>query len=124
MGGIVYITCKALKHKKRSFLLGNSFFLSCLSALLCQGHYAHIGLVLALLAERYRSVNECEQRVVLTHTYILTGVVYRTTLADDDVAGLSELTAEQLDTESLALRLTAVLRTTYTFLVCHSSSVF
>ena len=90
-----------------------------LSRLLCQRHYAHVRLVLTLLAERNRSVNEREQRVVLTHTYILTGVVNRTTLADDDVAGLSELTAEQLDTESLALRLTAVLRTTYTLLVCH-----
>jgi len=45
-------------------------------------------------------------------------------LANDDVARLCELTAEQFDTESLAFRLTAVLRTTYTFLVCHVDSVF
>ena len=62
--------------------------------------------------------------MVFAHTYILTGVVYRTALAYDDVARLCELTAEQFDAESLALRLTAVLRTTYTFLVCQVFSVF
>ena len=109
---------KAPKTKKKSSHR-ELLFLRAFGVLLCQGQNAYIGLVLTLLAERNRSVNEGKQRVVLTHTYILTGVVNRTTLADDDVAGLSELTAEQLDTESLALRLTAVLRTTYTLLVCH-----
>ena len=111
-------TQKGLPNARKPFFLG-----SC-ECLLSQRSNAHVGLVLTLLAERYRSVNEGKQRVVLTHTYVLTCVVNRTTLANDDVAGLSELTTEQLDTESLALRLTAGLRTTYPFLVCHSSSVF
>ena len=89
--------------------------------LLCKRSNAYIALAGCLLSEDNYTINKCEEGVVLAHTNILTGVVYRTTLADDDVAGLSELTTEQLDTESLALRLTAVLRTTYTFFVCHTS---
>jgi hypothetical protein len=41
--------------------------------------------------------------VVLTHTDVLTGIVYSTALANDDVASLSELTTEQLNAQSLAL---------------------
>ena len=63
---------------------------------------------LAFFAERYRSVDQSEERMVLTHAYV--------------VARLGELAAEQFDAESFAFRLTAVLRTTYTFLVCHVSS--
>ena len=62
--------------------------------------------------------------MVFTHAHILTGVMYGTPLAYDDVARLCELTAEQFDAESLAFGLTAVLRTTYTFFVCHDASVF
>ena len=61
--------------------------------------------------------------MILAHAYILAGVVNRAALTDDDVARLCELTAEQFDAESLAFRLTAVLGTTYTFLVCHVFSV-
>ena len=57
--------------------------------------------------------------MVLTHTDVFTGIVYSTALANDDVTSLSELTTEQLNAQSLALSLTTVLRTTYTFLVCH-----
>ena len=77
---------------------------------------------LAFFAERYRSVDQSEERMVLTHADVLTGIVHRAALTDDDVARLGELAAEQFDAESFAFRLTAVLRTTYTFLVCHVSS--
>ena len=50
-------------------------------------------------------------------------IVDSTSLANDDVARLCELTAEQFDAESLAFRLAAVLRTTYTFFVCHVSLI-
>ena len=89
-----------------------------------QGGYAHVGLAFAFLAEGYRAVYQCEEGVIFAHAYVLAGVVYRTALANDDVAGFRELAAEQFDAESFALRLTAVLRTTYTFLVCHVDSVF
>lgn len=92
--------------------------------LLGQRSYADIGATLALLAERHRAVYQSEQGVVLAHTYVLAGVVNSTSLTNDDVASLSELTTEKFYTESLALRLTAVLRTTYTFFVCHVSLIF
>ena len=92
--------------------------------LLAQRGYADIRFSFAFLAELDGSVYESEERVVLAHADILTGIVYRSTLTNDDVARLCELTTEQFDAESLAFLLTAVLRTTYTFLVCHDASVF
>ncbi len=82
---------------------------------------AYIRAIITLLSENYCTINQCEEGVILTHTYILTCVVNSTTLTNDDVACLSKLTTEKLQTESFALRLTAVLRTTYTFFVCHTS---
>ena len=92
--------------------------------LLCQRSHAYIRLARRLLAELDGAVDQCEKRVVLAYAYILTGVVYRASLTNDDVTRLSELTTEKLYTESLALRLTAVLRTTYTFLCAMFLYVF
>ena len=85
-----------------------------LGTLLAQRGNADVGFALALLAELYGSVYECEEGVILAHADVFTGVVDRAALTDDDVARLCELAAEQFDAESLAFRLTAVLRTTYT----------
>ena len=93
------------------------------NALFAQRSYADVRLALALLAESDRTVDQREERMILTHAYVLTGVVNRAALTNDDVARLCELTAEQFDAESLAFRLAAVLRTTYTFLMCHVASV-
>ena len=93
-------------------------------SLLGQRRYADERLALTLLAERYRTVYQCEEGVILTHTHVLAGVVDSTSLTNDDVASLSELTTEKFYAESLALRLTAVLRRTYTFFVCHVSLIF
>ena len=71
--------------------------------LLSKGSYANVRLTRRLLAELNCTVNQCEESVVLTHTHVVTGVVYSTSLTYDDVAGLSELTTEKLYTESLAL---------------------
>ncbi len=62
--------------------------------------------------------------MILAHTDIFAGIVDGSSLTNYDVARLSELTAEKLHAESFAFRLTAVLRTTYTFFVCHLFSVF
>ena len=55
------------------------------------------------------AVYESEERVVLAHAYVFTGIVHRSALTNDNVARLCELTAEQFDAESLAFRLAAVL---------------
>ena len=91
--------------------------------LLAQGSYAHIGFACAFLAEFDGAVYKGEERVIFTDTHVFTGVVNRAALTNDNVARLCELATEQFDAESLAFRLTSVLRTTYTFLVCHFSSV-
>ncbi len=66
------------------------------------------------------SVNESVKSVIFTHAYVCARTVNSTALTADDVACLSELTTENFNAESLAFRLTAVLRTTYTFLMCHN----
>ena len=71
--------------------------------LLSDGSNAHVRLTRTLLAEANGTVNQCKQSVVLTHTDVLTGIVYSTALANDDVTSLSELTTEQLNAQSLAL---------------------
>ena len=83
------------------------------------GIYAYVRFSRSFLGERYRSVDEREQGMVLTHAYILTRVVGRTPLAYDNVARFCELTTEELHAESFAFRLATVLGATYSFLVCH-----
>ena len=65
------------------------------------------------------AINESVEGVVLAHAHVQTGMVNGATLTLDDVACLGELAAKDFNAESLALRLTAVLRTTYTFFMCH-----
>ena len=77
----------------------------------------------AALGEEDGAVNKSVESVVLAHAYVEAGVVDCAALTLDDVAGLAGLTTENLDAEALALRLTSVLRTTYTFFVCHDSAV-
>ncbi len=76
------------------------------------------------LLELNDAVNQRVKRVVTSHTYVLAGAVHRAALATDDVAGLSKLSTKNLHAKSFAFRLAAVLRTTYTFFMCHNRSVF
>ena len=48
--------------------------------------------------EVHYTVNKCIECVVLANTYVLTGIVLRTTLANDDVAGSNTLTTPNLNT--------------------------
>ena len=98
-----------------------AFFICIAILLLAQRSNAYIRFTFAFFAEGNRAVNQCEERVILADTYVLARIVDSTSLANDDVASFSELTTEKFDAESLAFRLAAVLRTTYTFFVCHVS---
>ena len=91
---------------------------------LVQRGHAYIRLARSLLGEDNSAVNQSEEGVVFTHTNVLAWIVYGATLTNNDVACLSHLTAIEFYTESFALRLTAVFRTTYTFFVCHTSLTF
>jgi hypothetical protein len=48
--------------------------------------------------ELHHAIDKGEERVVLSHTHILTGVVDSAALADDNVAGDAFLTAKNLNT--------------------------
>ena len=72
-----------------------------LKALLGQRSYTNVRFARRLLAELNCTVNQCKKSVVLTHTHVVTGVVYCTSLTNDDVTGLAYLTAENLYTETL-----------------------
>ncbi len=69
--------------------------------------------------EIYGSVYQCVECVVLANTYILARVVLRAALANDDVACNGFLATPNLNTKSLCCRFASVLRTTYTFFMCH-----
>ena len=71
------------------------------------------------LPELYRSVNESIKRVVFAHTNVSSGIVTCAALTDDDIACDALLATENLNTKSLSSRFATVLRTTYTFFMCH-----
>ncbi len=95
-----------------------------LVALFGNGGYAYVRSAVGFLCKRNGSVNQCEKRMVFTHTHILARIVYGTPLAYYDIARFGELAAKQFNAESLAFGLTAVLRATYSFLVCHLLKMF
>ena len=110
------------KNKKRDCSCERSRFLyigyNSLLVIVCR-YNRYIRTVLLTFAEYYRTVYQSEQRVVFTHTYVLTRVMYCTSLTYQDISGLGILTTENFDTQSFAFRFTTVLRTTNTFLMCH-----
>ena len=67
------------------FLLGLSF-----------RNYRNITLVALALVELNSSVDECVERVVLTHSNIVASIVLRATLTNDDVTSYNLLTAKNL----------------------------
>ena len=81
--------------------------------------YRNIRTIVLFLSEYHDTVHQCEQCVILAHTNILTWVVYGTTLTNQDVTSFSELTTENLNTESLTCGLTTILGTSDSFFVCH-----
>lgn len=82
-------------------------------------YYRYERFSFCFFLETYGPVHQSEQRVVLTDPYVFARVVNRTALTHDDVPSLSHLTAKEFDAQTLAFRFAAVLRTTYTFLMCH-----
>jgi hypothetical protein len=66
------------------------------------------GLAAALDTELHRTGRGGEQGVVTATTDIDAGVEVRAALADDDLAGLDDLTAESLDAQTLSVGFAAV----------------
>lgn len=70
------------------------------------------------------SVNQCEQRVVLTNTHVRTRVETCTTLTHDDGASADQFATKSLDTQHLWLGITTVSRRAAAFFLCHDIDSF
>ena len=86
---------------------------------LCKRLYRYERTAVSFFAEYNFAINKGKERVVSSHPYVFTGVVYCASLTYQYVAGLCKLAAENLHAKAFAGRFTTVLRTTYTFLMCH-----
>jgi len=100
-------------------LFGISLFVLNNGSGLCVRDHRYNALVELALVELNGSVDECKQSVILTDGHVVTRIVLRTALANDDVTSQALLTSENLDAESLSCALATVLRTTYTFFMSH-----
>src|SRR5207249_2337653 len=80
------------------------------------------GLAPAILADTlvlHVAADQGEQRVVATHAYAGARCDLRPALADDDLARVDQLAAEDLDAELLRVRVAAVAGRAAALLVCH-----
>lgn len=77
---------------------------------LCLGG-SHVDKLAAVLSfgKHNHAVDEGEESVILTHAYILAGVMNGAALALQNVAGLSILATKNLYAKTFAFRFTAVL---------------
>lgn len=67
----------------------------------CGGHIDELATI-AAFSEEHCAVDERVEGVVFAHTHVKTGMMYSTALALDDIACLSILTTENLNSKSFA----------------------
>jgi hypothetical protein len=79
----------------------------------------NVGFVLTSFAEFNYTVSSGKNCEIFTNAYVLTRMVYGTSLADNYVTGDSRLPTENLYTQPFALGVAAVLNATFTLFVCH-----
>ena len=70
--------------------------------------------------ERDLSVDFCEQRVVTAASDVLSSVILRSALANEDVTGLYDFTAKLFYAETLSARVASVSRRAACFFVSHT----
>ena len=71
-----------------------------------------------------RPVDQREQRVIVAHTDVATGVKFGTYLANQDAAGSYSLSTKSLYTTALGVTVATVAATALTLLMCHLSSMY
>lgn len=71
--------------------------------------------------EGNHAIGQGEERVVASHTYVLTGMETGAALAYDDVAGDDALAAELLDSEALRSAVASVFTGSLSFFMGHGS---
>ena len=75
-------------------------------------------LVASHVLETNHTVSECEKGIVLTATYVLTGVDMGSALSDNDIAGNYVCAVCLLNAETLGFAVTTVLGRTDTLFMC------
>ncbi len=81
---------------------GPYFFVEVISLCFAHGGYIDKLATVTTFGEHHDAVDEGIDGVILTQTYVQTGMVYGATLALDDVTGFGKLTAKDFHTKSLA----------------------
>jgi len=81
--------------------------------------YRYERAVVPSLTEYHYAIDQCEECMVFTDTYIFSGMVYCAALPHEDVTCFGHFTTEYLNAQSFTFRFAAVLRTTNTFFMCH-----
>ena len=75
---------------------------------LCKREDRNERTVFHFLLEFDDAVDEGEEGMILAHSDVQSGVVYRSALAEDDVAGFCELAAIDLDAQTFAVGFASV----------------
>src|SRR5690606_27400333 len=81
----------------------------------------YIGFTSKSFRKYHTTFGKRKQRVITSDTYVLAWIMLCTSLTYDDASTFSKLSAKKLNAQALAFRVTAVLGTTYTFLMCHDT---
>jgi len=86
---------------------------------LCYRLYRYERAVIPSLTKYHYTIDQSEECMVFAHAHIFSGMMYGSALTHENVTSFCSLTTEYLHAQSFTFRLTAVLRTTNTFFMCH-----
>ncbi len=86
--------------------------------MLLVGVYAYTTSAVSDMLKLHLAVDESEQGIVRTATYVVAGMNVSASLTDDDVACGHKGTVSTLHAQTLRLTVTTVLGRTYTFFMC------
>ncbi len=71
--------------------------------------------------KHYLAFDQCEYRVVISHSHAFSGVEFGTTLPNDNVAGMNAFATEFLNAATLSVGVPTVTAGTLTFFMCHQT---
>lgn len=84
-------------HKKKETHIGFPLCCALQKELFYDWKNRYIRFSTGFLFERNSPIDQREKRVVSSQTYVFTGIVLGSSLANDDVAGFGKLTAENFN---------------------------
>jgi hypothetical protein len=81
------------------------------------------GFIASSFPEFDKTIGQCEQSKVFTNAYIFPCMILCAALTNDDIACDGGLSSIDLNSQTLALRVTSILYTAFTFFVSHIWSI-